>query len=183
MALYLPFCVLGLPISPLVFAGGAAFGVKVGWMYNFVGSLAGAGLAFAVARSLGQEFVTHIAGKERLDRIEGLLRRHGFWAIVRSRFILPFVLVNYGSALVGVRFATFAGATFVGLAPSILIYTYFGHAIFTVSTQNREAVLRNLTLTLALIVLLTLVLPARRAWKRRRYEAPDSDGGEGEIDS
>jgi uncharacterized membrane protein YdjX (TVP38/TMEM64 family) len=183
VALYLPVCVLGLPVSALIFAGGAAFGVKLGWVYNLIGSLAGAGLSFAVGRVLGQEFIAHLVGEERLRRIESLLERHGFWAIVRARFIVPFVLVNYASALVRVRFSIFAGATVLGLAPSVLIYTYFGHAFFTVSTQNREAVLRNLTLTVILIVLLSLVVPIRRAWKRRRYRETDNRGGDSRAGS
>ena len=64
---------------------------------------------------------------------------------------------------------TFLTATGTGLVPSVVIYTYFGHALFSVATQDRQAVIRNLVLTVTLLLLLTFIVPLRARWKRRRY--------------
>ena len=41
---------------------------------------------------------------------------------------------------------------------------------------DRQAVLRNLLLSLVLILGLTFLVPLRNAWKRRRYKAPEETG-------
>ena len=172
IGLYLVASPLALPISPLVFAGGLVFGVRSGWLYNLVGAMGGAAASFLLARALGRDLVVHLAGESLLERVEGLLERHGFWNLVRVRFIpIPFALVNFGAALAGYPLPQFLIASVLGLAPSLLLYTYFGHALFTVATADRQAVLRNLFVALFLILLLTFLVPLRRAWKRRRYRS------------
>ena len=134
--------------------------------------MGGAAASFLLARALGRDLVVHLAGESLLERVEGLLERHGFWNLVRVRFIpIPFALVNFGAALAGYPLPQFLIASVLGLAPSLLLYTYFGHALFTVATADRQAVLRNLFVALFLILLLTFLVPLRRAWKRRRYRS------------
>lgn len=178
-ALYLVASPIGLPISPLVFAGGLVFGVRWGWLYNFLGALVGATVSYLLARALGRDLVVHLAGESLVMRVEQLLERHGFWNLVRARFIpLPFALVNFGAALAGYPLPQFVTASVLGLAPSLLIYTYFGHALFTVATAaDRQTVVRNLVVALILILSLTFLVPLRRAWKRRRYNQKSSNKG------
>lgn len=176
IGLYLVASPMGLPISPLVFAGGLVFGVRWGWLYNFVGAIGGATASYLLARALGRDLVVHLAGESLVKRVEGMLERHGFWNLVRVRFIpLPFALVNFGAALAGYPLPQFLIASVLGLAPSLLLYTYFGHALFTVATADRQTVVRNLFLALFLILLLTFLVPLRQAWKRRRYNKKNSD--------
>ena len=177
IGLYLVASPLGLPISPLVFAGGLVFGVRWGWLYNLVGAMGGATASYLLARALGRDLVVHLAGESLLKRVEGILERHGFWNLVRVRFIpLPFALVNFGAALAGYPLPQFLTASVLGLAPSLLIYTYFGHALFTVATAaDRQTVVRNLFVAMFLVLLLTFLVPLRQAWKRRRYIKKSSD--------
>ncbi len=169
VGLYLVLSPLGLPISPLVFAGGAVFGTLWGAFYNFLGSLGGALLSYLLALAMGRELVVHLVGEGRVQRIERVLERHGFWAIVRIRFVpIPFALVNFGAALVGVRWAPFVTATALGLAPTMLIYTYFGHALVSVATEDRPAVLMALAGVIVAALLITVLLPLGRVWMRRR---------------
>lgn len=169
VGLYLLLSPLGLPVSPLVFAGGAVFGVFWGTFYNFLGSLAGALASYLLAEAMGRDLVVHLVGESRVRRIEGMLERHGFWAIVRVRFIpIPFALVNFGAALVGVRLAPFFTASALGLAPSMLIYTYFGHTLAVVAMEDRPAVLYLLAAVLLLALVLTVFVPLGRARTKRR---------------
>jgi len=176
IGLYLVASPMGLPISPLIFAGGLVFGVRWGWLYNFAGALGGAGASYILARALGRDLVVHLAGESLLKRVEEALERHGFWNLVRVRFVpIPFALVNFGAALAGYPLPQFLTASALGLAPSLMIYTYFGHALFTAATADRQTVLRNLFVALFLILLLTFLVPLRQAWKRRRYDKRNSD--------
>lgn len=170
IGLYIVLSPTGLPVSPLIFGGGVVFGVWWGWLYNFIGTLLGATASYALARALGRDLVVHIAGEPLLARAETILQKHGFWTLVRVRFLpIPFAVINFGSALAGIKWPVFITASIIGLAPSMVIWTYFGYAIFSVAEGGRQEIVRNLLITLSLALLLTFLVPLRRMWKRRRY--------------
>ena len=170
IGLYVVLSPTGLPVSPLIFAGGVVFGVTMGWLYNFIGATLGATASFLLARTLGRQLIEHVAGEALLARVAKILEKHGFWNLVRSRFLpIPFAVVNFGAALAGIRLPVFITASIVGLAPAMVIWTYFGYAIFSVTTEGRQAVIRNLLVALGIALFLTFLVPLRRAWKRRRY--------------
>ena len=160
---------LGLPPVPLI-VGGAAFGAVHGSIYNMIGLLLGASLAYGLAKVLGRDFVVRVTGK-RLRRAESAFGRHGFWPLVQTRFMpLPFSLVNFGAALAGVRPVFFLVASAVGLIPSTLIHTYF--IAQAIETQGRE---RAFTLVLygGTFVLFNVLLSSlwlrERSQRRKRY--------------
>ena len=160
---------LGLPPVPLL-VGGAAFGAFHGSIYNMVGLLLGASLAYGLAKLLGRDFVVRVTG-ERLRRAESILGRHGFWPLVQTRFMpLPFSVVNFGAALAGVRPVFFLITSTIGLIPSTLIHTYF--MAQAIATQGRDRaftlVLYAGTLILFNVLLSTLWL-RERAQRRKRY--------------
>lgn len=170
IGLYLVVSPSGLPVSPLIWTGGIVFGVWWGWLYNFLGALLGATASYLLARALGRDLVLHVASEALLNRAERILERHGFWALVRVRFLpIPFAIINYGAALAGIRWPVFITSSTLGLAPSMVIWTYFGYAIFSVTTANRGEIVRNLVVALVLGLGLTFLVPLRNAWKRRRY--------------
>jgi uncharacterized membrane protein YdjX (TVP38/TMEM64 family) len=136
-----------------------------------IGTVLGAASSFLLAKALGREFVQHLIGEARLRKLNTVLDRHGFWTIVRSRFIpVPFVITNFGAALVGVRFRIFLGATAVGLAPSMLVYTYFGKALYDAAGQDRQEVLGKMVAAILLFLLLSLVGPHIVGRVRRRAD-------------
>jgi len=170
----------GMPVSPLIWAGGIVFGIWWGWLYNFLGALLGASISYLLARALGRDLVVHVASETLLGRAERILERHGFWTLVRVRFLpIPFAVINYGAALAGVRWPVFITATTIGLAPSMVIWTYFGYALFSVTTANRGEVVRNLIVALVLALGLTFLVPLRNAWKKRRYGKSQSEDADG----
>jgi len=132
--------------------------------------LLGATSSYLLVRALGRQLIEHVAGEALITKVERVLERHGFWNLVRSRFLpIPFAVINYGAALSGIRWPVFITASAVGLAPSMVIWTYFGYAIYSVTSEGRQAVVRNLLIALAVALFLTFLVPLRRAWKRRRY--------------
>jgi uncharacterized membrane protein YdjX (TVP38/TMEM64 family) len=170
VGLYLLVAPTGLPVSPLIFAGGVVFGVWWGSLYNFFGTLVGASASYLLARALGRDLIVHVTSETLLARAERILERHGFWTLVRVRFLpIPFAISNFGAALAGIRWPVFITASVLGLAPSMVLWTYFGYAIVSVTTADRQVVIRNLVVAVALALGLTFLVPLRNAWKRRRY--------------
>lgn len=172
IALYAGLCPLGVPVTPLVVAGGLVFGVVWGAIYNFLGTLLGAATTYGLGRLLGREFVSHLLGG-RLRRVERFFARTRFWTVVRIRFVpIPFPLVNYGAALSGVPAPLFLGATALGLAPSIFLFTYFAALLIRAAAEGerRGPVVAQAAIAFGLVFLLTFlpkVLEGRR--RRRRY--------------
>lgn len=165
----------GIPVSPLVFAGGAVFGTLWGWIYSLIGATLGAAITFWIARQLGHELVAHWLGEERLRRVEDLVGRHGFWTVSRLRFApLPFALVNTGAALAGMRLPLFVAASILGLAPSLWVYNYFSHALVAATAADRSGVWRNLFLALAAFLAITLLPPLLARLRSRSGRRDDS---------
>ncbi len=168
VASYLLVSPSGIPVSPLMFAGGAIFGPFWGWIYNLAGCLLGALESFVLASTLGKELVEHLAGERRMRQVESLLERHGFWSLVGVRFLpVPFALINFGAALSGFRFGPFMLATLFGLVPSVFMWNYLAHALVSAATEDRAALLRNAGVVIGLVTLLVLLRPVGRALLRR----------------
>lgn len=166
IGLYTLIAPLGLPISPLLIAGAVLFGPWWGGLWNLCGMFIGSMASFVVGRRLGRDFVARVLGRRRLEKMDRLLERHAFWTLIRIRFIpVPFPVVNFGAALVGVELPTFLAATSIGLAPSVWIYTYFWATLANTAEGQRSSVLLHVVIALALILLITL-LPAW--WTRRK---------------
>jgi uncharacterized membrane protein YdjX (TVP38/TMEM64 family) len=178
IASYLVIAPSGIPVSPLIAAGGAVFGPLWGWVYNSIGCLLGAVVSYGLAHALGKELVEHLAGERRMRRVEAMLERHGFWTLVGIRFMpIPFALINYGASLAGFRFGRFLTTTTIGLVPSILMWTYIYYALVSAATADeRSALLRNGGLVIAMIALLLLLRPlGRMLLKRDRAVDGDPD--------
>ncbi len=169
LATFVVVSLLGLPVSPLVLAGGIAFGAMSGMVYNTLGMFLGSAASYFLAIVLGREFVLHLAGS-RLKQVELAFERSGFWPLVQTRFLpIPFALVNYGAALAGVKPYQFLLSTAIGLVPATFMHTYFASALFH-APENRDR-LRLMIWYGACWAVMALVtsLPAiRQALQRRR---------------
>ena len=177
---YLVIAPSGVPITPLIAAGGIVFGPLWGWLYNSVGSLLGAVISFGLAHALGKDLIEHVAGERRMQRVEAMLEQHGFWTLVGIRFMpIPFAFVNYATALAGFRFGRFLSSTVIGLVPSILMWTYLYHALVSAATADeRGALMRNGALVIGIIALALLLRPLGRALLRRdRVAGDETDAG------
>jgi len=158
LGLWLVLCPLGVPVTPLVLAAGAVFGLRWGWFYNMVGAMLGATATYFLAGHLGRELVVRLVGERWERQAEELVSRHGFGAVMRARFLpIPFAVINYAAALAGLPFRSFAFATFLGLTPSLLLYTWFSDALVRTATAERGGLVLNLVLALAGMLALSFV--------------------------
>lgn len=170
VGLYALFGLLGLPVSPLMFAGAVVFGVLTGWFYNLLGCIIGSILSFGAGRWLGGELIRKLAGRSRFDAMLKIWDRHGFWTVFRLRFVpLPFPFVNYGAALAGIRFGTYFVASALGMAISIGVWTYLFNALFEATAGARSGVIVKSAIALLALLALSFV----PALLRRREAAAD----------
>jgi uncharacterized membrane protein YdjX (TVP38/TMEM64 family) len=158
VAAYVLLCPVGVPVSPLILAGGVVFGFGAGTLINLAGTWLGAAATFGVARLLGRDLVAQVLG-DRLARVERAVERHGFWTLVRLPFVpIPYALVNYAAALAGVRTGTFLGATALGLAPAVALFTYFAAALSRAAAGDRHGGRIQLGTACAARLVLTFVM-------------------------
>ena len=167
LGLYLVLPPVGMPTTPLMAAGAIVFGTLWGSVYNYVGSMVGAAACFFLARGLGRNLILYFFAKP-LQRFEKVLDRHGLWALVRLRFLpVPFPVMGYGPALVGIRPGTYLLSCAVGFLLPIPIWTYFWASIFGAAAGEAAAAGRNVVLAMTLFLLLSFV-PRFLAGYRRR---------------
>lgn len=172
LGLYLVLAPLGLPMSPVVFAGGVVFGFARGALYNLAGLYLGALASFFLARGLAHELIAHYLG-ERLKRIERMVSRQGFWTLVRVRLVpAPFALLNYGLAFAGVRVPAFLASTALGLVPTTILYTWIAATLANAAAGDRGEVARNALLSIAALAVASL-LPNLVTGMRRRQKYRD----------
>jgi uncharacterized membrane protein YdjX (TVP38/TMEM64 family) len=188
-ALYTPAALLFLPAWPLTLAGGFAFGVLRGTIIASMGSVLAASAAFLAGRTLARGFI-----EERLSRfprfaaIDDAVAEHGFKIVLLTRLspVLPFNLLNYAFGLTKVSFRDYVLASWIGMLPGTIMYTYLGSAANSLATLSTGDVTPPLTkkvmfvlgLVATLLVAIFVARVAKRALDRSIIEsraAPDMD--------
>jgi uncharacterized membrane protein YdjX (TVP38/TMEM64 family) len=125
--LYAVVKLVPLPKNVLTVIAGLLFGLVGGTVLTLLGALLGAVAAFGLGRVLGREAVERITGR-RAARLDDLLRRRGFLAVVRVRLVpvLPFTAINYAAGLTAVRNRDYLIGTALGIIPGTIAYASLG---------------------------------------------------------
>lgn len=139
--LYVVATVLFVPGSIPTLAGGAIFGLWVGFLTVWLGSTAGAMAAFLVSRYVARDKVARLAAKrpkfDAIDRAVG----EGGWRIVamlRLSPAIPFNLQNYLYGLTQIRFWPCLMATWLAMVPGTFMLVYIGHVAGAAVAGERE---------------------------------------------
>ena len=148
-------------VSALV---GVVAGFVPGMAVAYAGALLASLAAFGLSRTLGRSAAARIAGA-RLDRVDELLGRRGFAAVVVGRLlpVMPFVVLSYGAGLTAIRWGPNAAGNAVGLIPGTVIQVGVGASALAV-VENATP-LTILPLTGAAVVLAAITAGA---WLLRR---------------
>jgi uncharacterized membrane protein YdjX (TVP38/TMEM64 family)/rhodanese-related sulfurtransferase len=166
MLVYAIAAVLFLPGTVLTLAGGALFGPVWGAFYNLTGATLGAGLAFLVSRYLASDWVSRRSGrrlKQLINGVEGEGWR--FVAFVRLVPLFPFNLLNYALGLTRIPFRHYLLASYFGMLPGAIAYTYLGYA-GREAVAGGEGLIQKVLLALALLAVVAF-LPRLLARLRR----------------
>jgi uncharacterized membrane protein YdjX (TVP38/TMEM64 family) len=150
-----------LPKSVLSTAAGMAFGLPLGLALVLAGATSGAVIAFGIARLLGRDVVSRMAGGT-LGRVDDVVERHGVTAALVIRFVpvMPFTVLNYACGVSAMRLSHYALGTAVGIAPSSTALVVLGSAGARVSLWVPASA--SVTLGLA-------SLGAGALWKHFKY--------------
>jgi uncharacterized membrane protein YdjX (TVP38/TMEM64 family) len=174
MVIYAAVIALSIPGGAvLTMAGGFLFGVALGTLYVVVAATVGASLVFLAARTALGDSLRRKAGPW-MRRMEAGFRENALNYLLFLRLIpvFPFWLVNLVPALLGVPFATYVGATFVGIIPGSLVYASVGNglgAVFDAGQSPDLGIIFRPAIILPIIGLAVLaILPV--AYKKLRSD-------------
>lgn len=171
LGIYTVATAFGLPGTPLMLGGGAIFGLGQGILLNWIGAVLGSAAAYGIARRLGRDATRRLLGA-RAARLDRFAAEHGFATVFRLRLvpIIPFIALNYGSALAGIRLRDYLLATALGILPAVAIYTYFADALVAGIAGARDQALLHVAIAAGLLIALSFVPTLLR---RRDDSVPD----------
>lgn len=152
-------CLL-VPGSLLTALGAAIFGAYWGFLYVWVGAMAGASAAFWIGRTLGREFAASLIS-DRLRKYDDAIERNGFATVLYLRLIyFPFTLMNFGMGLTKVRFWDYFFGTGLGIIVGTFILTFFIGTLKEVWTSGgwKNLLFSKVLLSIGLFVL-SLFIP------------------------
>lgn len=128
--IYAVWAVAFLPGSALTLAGGAIFGLGVGFAAVICGATLGAALSFLIARYVAREKVSKMArSNPKFGAIDQAIEEGG-WKIVamlRLSPAIPFNLQNYLYGLTPIRFWPCVLTSAIFMMPGTLLYVYLGY--------------------------------------------------------
>jgi len=171
--LYLAVWTVGplfLPGLPILLAGGVLFGPVWGVVYTAIGSTAGAGLVFLVARYLARDWVAGKLAGTRLTSLDGQVARHG-WKIVAFTRLVPvfsYSLLNYAFGLTRISFRSYLAATFVCMLPTTIAFVYFSSNLLSL-VHGRIS--RGLVIGVILVLIVSLI-PVIYKWRKAKAGEP-----------
>jgi len=180
LAAYTAIVAFSLPGATVAtLTGGFLFGLFPGAVFNLVSATAGAVLVFlAVRAGLGDRLTARMdAGGERVRAFRDALRDNEFTVLFSIRLIplVPFFVANLVPALVGMRLSNFAAATFLGIIPGCIVYTWVGVGLGEVLARGEtpdlgiifEPYILGPLVGLAILAALPMLL---KVWKGRVAE-------------
>jgi len=151
------------PIPRTIFtvAAGILFGSTAGLLLTLTATTLSAIAAFWLVRAVGADVVERYAPRAAVEWVRSRVQHRGLLAMVSLRLIpvLPFSVVNYASALSGVRFLPFLGGTLVGVLPGTVAVVVLGDAALG---GNPPPALLAVSVAGAIVGVTGAVLAARR---------------------
>ncbi len=163
---YTILTIIGIPGTVLTVAGGVVFGIWWGTLWSVIGATLGALGAFWTARYLLRDYIKHKFGRHKaLTKFNQAVKDKPIAFVLTVRFapISPFNVVNFLFGLTPIHWFYYTIATFFGIIPGTLAYTWLG-------TSGVEALEGGdrlpFFLALALLTLLSLIPFCYRHQKR-----------------
>jgi uncharacterized membrane protein YdjX (TVP38/TMEM64 family) len=141
IGLYIAVVGLSLPAGAyLTIIGGILFGTLIGGCAAVVGASIGAILIFSIAKSAFGEHLVRKAGPAAAKVAQGFRADAlSYLLFLRLVPIFPFWLVNLVSALCGLRLATFAAGTALGIMPATFVFASVGSGLASIMTAQERA--------------------------------------------
>lgn len=126
--------------SLLTIAAGFLFGGIVGGLATVIAATMGAVIIFEIARTSFGEAMQKRTGKF-VEKMRKGFQEDSFLYLLTLRLtpVFPFWVINIVPALLNMRVAPYALATFLGIIPGTLAYSYIGAGLDSVIMAQEEA--------------------------------------------
>jgi uncharacterized membrane protein YdjX (TVP38/TMEM64 family) len=159
IGLYVLHSFVPFPAQILTFTIGAVYGPVGGVILSWVAAMAGAAVAFGLARWGGRPLAERFVPRAYLVKFDTWVERYGVRALLGLRLIplVSFDLMNYAAGLSRVPWWTFLWTTGLGILPMTVLEV-------VAADQLRQGKSAGLWLIGAAVLLTALVW----IWKRRR---------------
>ncbi len=177
---YAACCVLFVPASILTLGAGAIYGLPLGVAVVAAGATIGATLSFLLARGALRKRIEKMTAKNpKFSALDRAVGKEGAKIVflVRLSPVFPFTWINYAFGLTAIRPLPYVAATFIGMLPWVVAYTWLGTAAATAAGGEADTTRRVLQIGGALIALAVTFFVARLATKAIR-EAGVSTGSQ-----
>ena len=140
IGIYALVTALSLPAGALLtIAGGLLFGWFFGTLATVIGATLGAIALFLIVKTSLGALLKAKAGPW-LDQLQQGFEDNAlsYMFFLRLVPIFPFWLVNVAPAFLGVKLGTYSFATFFGIIPGTLAFTYIGQGLQSVITTHKK---------------------------------------------
>lgn len=148
---------IGLPGLPFTVAAGVFFGTVLGAVLSWTGVMFGAVIGYWLARGIGHNEVLKWAS--RICRVNAAVEQaRDFTGLLTLRLVpvFPVGTVNFIGGLARAKFGTYLAATAIGIAPAMIIYSYFADSLAEGVGPGRQRALSSLLISSALLIVLSL---------------------------
>lgn len=164
IAFYMIYALLMLPgIILLSLLAGFLFPQPFSTLYAVTGATLGASLLYFVARTAFREILTQYSSS-LIDKLENGFRNNAinYMLFLRLTPVIPFRMGNLAGAFFDVPYFSFVWTTFMGMIPSIVMYTETGKglSVYLNHPENLKPwslLGPHLTVVLTILALLSLV--------------------------
>lgn len=160
---------LFVPGTVLTAIGAALFGPYLGFVYVWLGAMAGAAASFLIGRYLGRDFVASFAG-DRLRKYDDAIERNGFATVLYLRLVyFPFTVMNFGMGLTKVRFGDYLLGTALGILVGTFIFTFFIGTLKDVWLSGQWGNLLSWKVGLSIVLLVASFFLPKAIEKMKRH--------------
>ncbi len=136
LAMVFQMFLLVIPTLLLMIVSILAFGPFWGSILIFVSVFAASSVGYFIGRYSGQMIIDRLIGQKSKKKMEGFLKKYGFWAIIITR-INPFLsndAISFAGGLLRMSYWKFIAATLAGITPLILYIAIISRDTDTLKT-------------------------------------------------
>jgi uncharacterized membrane protein YdjX (TVP38/TMEM64 family) len=180
--IFIGLCIAGiflhLPGIILIALGGLLFGVVKGFIYGWIGVIAGVAGTFLCVRYILRDFFQKSLESRfhRLEVFDERLAEHGFLTVLLLRLVLFLAPpLNWAIGLTRVKFRQYIAGSALGIIPGIAIACYFADSI--TNSKSMGTLFTWKMVVPAGLVAALLIISGLSAWRlfRKKPIPPSQD--------
>jgi uncharacterized membrane protein YdjX (TVP38/TMEM64 family) len=176
--IFIGLCIVGvvlhLPEMILIAIGGILFGTVRGFIYGWIGSIAGSTITFLFVRYFMKDvFQRKVADRfKSLQNIDEHFVKHGFRTMLLLRlFLFMSPPINWFIAVTQVKFSQYFAGSAIGIIPGVAITAYAADNIAGAKSFNDLITPQHIIAVSSIIILIAVTGIA--AWKILGKDAAD----------